>query len=229
MPVPSAFLLHHGHSLPNYFSTTFPNTENPITSGVTWTQGGTDGIDWQNVRSTGGSPGTAYGVGPVLVTYEDCLATVQNRFNPNKHYAEITVRKDGGYVPPDTHEIEILVGYTISANSVTGYEMDFGFGNNLQPVRLQGSKGNFDTTVFTVVSGNYFSASDGDVIRAYFDSTSGSPIITMYLNGVQQIQFTDTTAGKYVSGSPGMGFFARAGSGLDMTKYSAHGFACGNW
>lgn len=210
-------------------STTLAATENPISEGGIYTLGGTDGLDWQNVRSTAGSPGTAYGVGPVISNYEDCLATVQNRYSTTKHYSEITVRKDAAYTPPDTHEIECLVGYTISAHSVLGYEMDFGFGLNIQPVRLQGAIGNFDTTVFTVVRGNYFAASDGDVIRCYFDSTSGSPIIYVYLNGVEQIVFTDTTAGKITTGSPGMGFFARAGTGLDMTKYAVHGYGCGNW
>jgi hypothetical protein len=95
-------------------------------------------------------------------------------------------------------------------------------------VRWNGALGDFITTVFTTISGAAFGVADGDIVKTIFDSTSGSPIITYFLNAVQQWQITDTTAGKITSGFPGMGFFARSGAGLDMTKYCNRRFDCGN-
>jgi hypothetical protein len=210
------------------FPTTWPLTENPISQGSIWTQGGTVGIDWQNTRSNGGAPGIAYGVG-ASSGFDDCIATVQGQgFSTSKHFAQITINKVGGYVPPDSHEVEALVGFTISANSAKGYELTHPFGVNLTPTRFNGPLGNFDTTVFTTISGASFQVADGDIVKTIFDSTSGSPIMTVFLNGVQQWQFTDTTAGKILTGFPGKGFFARAGVNLDMTKYCNRGFDCGN-
>lgn len=210
------------------FPTTWPLTENPISQGGIWTQGGTVGLDWQNTRSNGGAPGIAYGVGP-SAGFDDCIATVQGQgLSTTKHYSEIRIVRVGGYTPPSSHETNGLCGFTISANSAKGYEIINPFNSNVQPVRWNGGLGNFDTTVFTLLSGSSYVAVDGDVIKNVFDSTSGSPVITVFVNGVQQIQWTDTTAGKILSGFPGMGFFAASGAGLDMTKYCNSRFDCGN-
>jgi hypothetical protein len=117
---------------------------------------------------------------------------------------------------------------TISANVMKGYEMNFQFGLAVQPVRSNGAIGDFSTTVFTDVSGAAFGVNDGDVVKIIFDSTSGSPVITMFLNGVQSYVITDTTAGKITTGSPGMSFFVRPGAGADPTKYCNKGYDCGN-
>ena len=212
------------------YNTTFPATENPISQGGgIWTQGLADGLDWQDVQSTGGSPGICWGTGSSGTgLFNDCIATQQGVYTTNKHYSQITVSLTGGYTPPSTHETEALVGFTISAHSAKGYEMDFGFGTGLQPVRWNGAAGDFITSVFTTLSGATFGVGDGDVVKAVYDSTSGSPVITLFLNSVQQWVITDTTAGKIVTGSPGLGFFARPGTGLDMSKYCVKGFACGN-
>src|SRR6478736_4398506 len=35
----------------NYYTTTFPATENPISESNVWSLGGTDGLDWHNART----------------------------------------------------------------------------------------------------------------------------------------------------------------------------------
>lgn len=209
------------------YSTTFPNTQNPLDEGGVWTQGGTHGRAWQNMLSQGGSPGTAYGAGP-SEGYNDNLAFIQYRFSPTRHFAEIVVRRDANYAPPSTHEIEIHVGGTLTANHYQGYEMLWNIGGSLQPVRLNGSVGNFSTDVFTVVWGNFFTVANNDRVRVEFDSTSGNPIITVYKNGAKQIVLTDRTSGHILSGSPGIGAFARSGSGLDMKRFAIKEFKAGN-
>ena len=222
---------------PQAFQTNFPTTEAPIfQGGGIFTLGGTNGIDWQDVYSEGGSPGgTAYGAGPsdrVPVTlYNDCIATVQGRFSATKHYSQIVIRKDAGYTPPDSHEVELLGLFDIAGHSAKGYELTFAWETDVAPVRWNGAAGDFDAGVCSVVSGTPFPAVDGDLVKAVFDSTSGNPLITLFRNGVQTVQWTDTSAGKILTGSPGIGFFARPGTGLDMKKYAvrgAPGLVCGS-
>lgn len=216
------------------FSTTFPDTENPLSSGGIWTHGGTTGLEWQNIRATGGSPGTCYGVGPASAEgVEDCIAAIQGRFNTQRHFAQFTVKRDVGYTPPSSHEIELHVGCTIGANSIATYEMLFPFDGAFLSVRWNGAYGSF-TYLFTgldTVSGdpaNLSSLDDGDVVRAEYDSTSGSPVITLKRNSVTALVLTDTAVGKITSGSPGLAFFARTGTGLDMTKYGVKAFSAGS-
>jgi hypothetical protein len=216
------------------FSTTFPDTENPLSQGSIWTHGGATGLEWQNIRATGGSPGTCYGVGAATESgVEDCIAAIQGRFNTQRHFAQFTVHKPGGYTPPSSHEIELHVGCTIGANSIFTYEMLFPYDGSFLSVRWNGTYASF-TYQFTgldTVSGdpaNLASLVDGDVVRAEFDSTSGSPVITLKRNGSTSLVITDTAAGKITSGSPGLAFFARSGTGLDMTKYGVRAFSAGS-
>src|SRR5215813_11451279 len=51
-----------GGGINGSYSTTFPLTENPISEGGSWTNGGATGLDWANVQTT---PGLSFGTGPV--------------------------------------------------------------------------------------------------------------------------------------------------------------------
>jgi hypothetical protein len=219
------------------FSTTFPSTENPMSQGGIWTQGGTVGLDWQNVQTIGGTPGHAIGTG-VSFAYDDCIATLQNSgFSHTKHWVEIIARVDSGYVSASSHEFEILGLFTIGAHSAAGYELDFVPGLIL--ARWNGAQGDFTSDCFTTISGSYGTPGDGERVRAEFDSSSGSPIITIYsgtgavgsgLTGLtQQFKVTDTTAGKIVTGNPGQGHFYRPEvDPTDFVRRSIRGFAAGD-
>lgn len=212
------------------YSTLFPSTENPISEGGVWANGGSTGLDWQNVQTT---PGKAFGVG-ASAGYDDCNAVLQGRFSTTRHYSQGTIRKLGGYTPPSSHETELLLGFSISAHVAAGYEVDMWFDGTLQFVRWNGALSDF--TVYG--TGDWLDSSSGsgfgralvedDVVKATFDASSGHPVLTLYLNGAQVSQVPDTSASKITSGSPGMGFFARAGSGLDMTAYCLKAFAAGS-
>lgn len=215
------------------FSTTFPSTENPLSVGGTFTHhGGRDGLDWQDMLCVGGTPGIAYGTGTTPSgQFTDNIATIQGRFTATKHFSQITIHKpDGAYTPPDSHEVEALVGFTIGANSARGYETDVLYNGSFGPVRWNGARGDYSDTVFTTVSGATFTVAHGDVLKTVFDSSSGSPVISYYLNGSGTPGWvvTDTTAGKIGSGSPGIGSFAHPGSGFDFTKHAIRGFSAGS-
>lgn len=216
-----------------YFSTAFPSTENPISAGGPWTLGGTAGLDWQNVQTSSGSPGLAFGTGSSSTNDDDNIAILAGQFSTTKHWVHILCHRVGGYSPGVTHEVEALLSFTISGHSAKGYELDFGLGVTIQPVRWNGALNDFDTGVFTTVSGSSFGIvlADGDTIDAVFDSTSGSPVISVWYNnparsGSATVVWTDTTAGKITSGAPGMGFFYN--SGATPTSYAINGFAAGS-
>lgn len=206
------------------YSTTFPATENPISESGVWTTGNNSGSS--ATIGPQSSSGLCYAQAADGVDY---IATVPGRFTTTKHYTQATINRKAGYTAPDTQEIELLVGFTLGSGVTAGYELDFWFGGTtLEPVRWN-AVGDYDFTAVTTVSGAWpGSLADGDVVKAVFDSSSGSPVITVYLNGVSQIVLTDTTAGKITSGSPGLGFFVRTGAGLDLTGYCAKGFSADN-
>jgi hypothetical protein len=208
------------------FTTSFPLTENPVSEGR-WINGGTTGLDWQNTRTT---PGLAFGVG-VSAGYDDCIACVSGvGVNTTSHFAQGTCHRVGGYVPPDSHESELLVGWSISAHVAKGYEISWGIGLLPQPVRWNGAYGDF--TVLGAAgwtdtpSGSYGSALvDGDVVKVAYAVIGGNVTLTLYRNGAQILTVQDTSAGKILSGQPGLGSFARAGA--TMSSYCWSSFTAG--
>ena len=211
------------------YSTSFPLTENPISEGGKWTLGGDTGLDWQNIRTNGGSPGIAYGVGTTPINqFTDCIGCIKNLgLSTRKFYTRIQVRMAAAYNPAADHEIELLF-FDILPHVNKGYEISIQWQGAAQPIRQNGAISDYDTTVFTTLSGGTFGVADGDWLGGVFDSTSGSPVITLDVNGVPQWIITDTTAGKILDLYPGMGFFAHPDASIDMTKYCANGFAAGN-
>lgn len=224
--VGSLALAGQAPTLASGFSTTWPSTltnlGSPFTIGDNSGQNSSTGP-----QTTGGSPGVCYARAGDGTDY---IATVPG-FTTTDHWAQHTVKFTSGYVAPGTQEIELLLGFTLASGQSIGYEMDFWFaGATLQPVRWNnGHNNDYDFAAVTTVSGSWpGSLSDGDVIRGHYRISGGNPLIDVFLNNALQITFTDTTAGKILSGSPGFGFFARTGTGYDPTKYCSKGFACGN-
>lgn len=209
----------------NAFIDTFPSTLNPLASPYTVgsQQGGATG---SGVKTTGGSPGICFGQDATATDWAVCLP---NKVSTTKHYSEVTIKRTVGYTPPSSHEVEIHVGMTFNASHALSYEFDLWFaGSTLQPVRWEDPLGAFNTGVFTTISGGWplVDIVDGDVIRVEFDSTSGSPVFTVKINGTQVWVLTDTSAGKYTSGSPGFAFFAQPGA--TMSSWCIKGYAAGS-
>lgn len=207
------------------YSTTFPSSQSAL--GSPFTIGSQQaGLTGSGLIVVGGSPnGYCYGQDATSTDWAACLPGVAST---TKHYVELTMRRVAGYTAPSTHEVEGHVGLTLTSSSVVSYEFNWWFSGTLQPVRWEDPKGAYNTGVFTTISGSWPGdpAAEGDVLRIEFDSSSGSPVFTVKLNGVTKWVLTDTSAGKIVSGSPGFALFAAAGA--DMTKYCIKGFAAGS-
>ena len=196
------------------YTTNFSGTENPISEGGVWTNGGDVGLDWQNIEK---DQGLAFGTG-FSPGYNDCIAHLQC-FSPN-HYAQATLHVQSGYTPPDSHEVELLVRFKITANSARGYEINNGWnGAYSQIVRWNGALNDF--TYLNTTGPGFGALVSGDVIRA----EAVGDTITVFKNGNQVMQATDST---WSDGNPGMGFFIRPGNGAVPKNYGFSSYEAGN-
>ncbi len=212
-PAPSA-----GHT----YTTNFPLTENPISEGDNWINAGTTGLDWTNMQTT---PGFAFatqtGTNPAL--FDDSIAILSGNWGNNQSaqgtvqiVAPIMVRPGPCY-----QESEIFLRASISPHSVTGYEINVGNWNTansyIHVVRWNGPFGNF-TTILSA-TGSQYGVKTGDVFSAQMIGN----VITVFINGVQKGQVTDST---YAGGSPGMGMYLESpstcGSGANNFGFSSY-------
>jgi hypothetical protein len=188
-----------GHS----YTTNFPLTENPISEGGRWMNGGTVALDWGNFLTTGGHAISAFDTSG----YGDPTAILTGTWAPNQT-AEGTVyagSASGGAWP----EVEMRLRFSLSAHRAAGYEITFSVlggthGAYAIIVRWNGALNDF--TYLSQLSGSQYAVTTGDVIKA----TIVGNVITAYKNGVQMGQVTDST---YATGNPGMGVNGGSGNG----------------
>lgn len=200
----------------NSFSSTFSNTENPISEGGIWINGGTDGLDWQDIQT---ASGYAFGTGnsPFGGDYNDPIA----HLNPSRHnisvdhYIEATVFKTGDAPADGSAELELLLRFEITANNARGYEILCPWAGGGQVMRWNGPVNDFTDMS---ANGALDALVDGDVIRAQIIGND----VKVYQNGVLKMTASPTT---WSDGNPGMGFFART---HDMTTFGWKDFITGN-
>jgi len=213
----------------NVYSTAFPLTENPISEGSRWTNGGAVGLDWQNIRTDGTS---AFGAG-TSASYNDCIACLSG-FGATSHYAQATCHRVGGYSPGVSHECELLTGWTISAHLAKGYECTWDIGSSTcQLVRWNGAAGDFTIQggsddnlgggkgwTDTPSGSGGSNLAHGDVVKVVYQVSGGNVTLTVYKNGAQVLTCQDTSANKITSGQPGMGLFGRPGATMSSFCWS---------
>ncbi|HKQ24105.1 MAG TPA: hypothetical protein VJT81_06650 [Burkholderiales bacterium] len=206
-----------GNPTPWVYQTNFPGTENPLSEGGVWVNGLADGTDWNNIRKT---PGKAFATANVSDTeperYADNLAHLNLAFNANQ-YAQGVVFLAGGYTPGNTHEIELLLRFQITAGVARGYETLWNADGHIAVVRWNGDLGDF-----TVINeGPDISPPvDGDTLR--MEITGG--IIRVYRNtGLVVTVAEDLT---WATGKPGIGFWPT--SAATLANYGWKSFEAGN-
>jgi hypothetical protein len=204
------------------YTTNFPLAESSISEGGNWIGAGTTGLDWTDMQTT---PGFAFatqtGNNPAL--FDDSIAVLTGTW-ANNQSAQGTVQivTPLTVIPgPCYQESEIFLRASISPHSVTGYEVNVGAWNTpssyIHVVRWNGSFGNF-TTILSA-TGSQYGVKTGDIISARIAGN----VITVFINGVQKGQVTDST---YTSGSPGMGMYIQnpsaCGSGNSNFGFSSY-------
>jgi len=194
------------------YNTSFSLTEDPITEQGVWINGGTAGLDWKNVRTT---PGLAFGTQSGSGSYDDSTAVLAGIWKPDQ-MAQATVRTVN-QSSSAFEEVELRLRTRIAPHSVTGYEINFRCTSDgsqyVQIVRWNGPLGSFSYVDATPGPGLH----NGDVVKA----TVVGQTITVYINGKQVLQATDST---FTSGSPGIGFFLHGSANnadFGFTSFSA--------
>jgi hypothetical protein len=217
------------------YSTNFSTTENPLSEGGNWTNGGITGI-WCNVQ-TGVSGGIHYafgvassGAGCSAPGYNDPVAVLTGTWATTQHVKGMVFWAAGGPGPISSYpEVELRTNVTIAGSTVTGYEFDCGENPVGSPgsigfaiVRWNGPLGNFPDNInngFTVLAGNYSvpGCGDNDEIEA-FNTGAATNNLQFWKNGVLMVRATDHT---YTGGSPGIGMNAGTGASYPLSGWKS--------
>ena len=180
---------------PRPYTTNFPFNENPISENNNWINGKATGLDWVDIQV---GSGVAFGGQVGTGGYDDSTAVLAGNWGADQSAQATahTVNQSSQIF----EEVELRLRTTITAHSITGYEINFRCtadgSQYVQIVRWNGALGNF--TFLDGRSGP--GLNDGDVVHA----TIVGSTITAYINGTQILHVTDST---YTSGSPGVGFY----------------------
>jgi hypothetical protein len=190
------------------YSTSFPANENPMSENSIWVQGGGTGLDWQDIKTTGGTAcasNTSSG-------FNDCIAHLDSAFQqiPSDHHATGTIFKAGGYIAPDSHECELLLRWLIGPHSARGYENTLPFSGGAQMVRWNGVLNDFTILSPTGPGGGPFN--NGSVVKAKIVGST----LTLYQDGTQILTVNDST---FTTGNPGVGAFVRPATGQVKESY----------
>jgi hypothetical protein len=199
------------------YNSVFPLAENPISEDGKWVNGLTVGLGWNNCKSTSGNK-VVGATGAASLAYDDPTAILSGTWGANQTVSAtvfITNRQVDFY-----GEVELRVRSSISANSCTGYEVNFSARDDssayCEIVRWNGAVKDF--TYINRTSGSKCHINTGDVVKATIVGTT----ITAYINNVKILAGTD---GTFASGNPGIGFYFTGKTGsiedFGFTSFSA--------
>lgn len=198
------------------YSTNFPLTENPISEGGNWINGKANGNNWSDARTT---PGFAFGTETGSNGFDDSTAVVGGAWSANQT-ACATAHIAPSMTAPIA-EIELRLRSTITAGSITGYEINFSVTSNpyIQIVRWNGPFGSFEYVASTNGPGIH----NGDRLCASIATgTNNVNTIKVTINGGSPILTgTDST---FANGSPGIGFYLQGGTSANDSQFGWSSF-----
>ena len=192
----------------NSYSTSFPNTETPLSEGGHWIQGQVTGANWSNVDSL---PGMAYGT-QAGGGYNDSTASLTGTWGPDQSAQATAVVRQS---PNSIAEVELRLRTSITPGRITGYEFNYSVAPG--QVYAQIVRWNGPINDFTLLDSRSVQINSGDVIKA----TAVGSTLTTYVNGAARYSVTDST---YSNGSPGVGFYVTDGANnqkFGLTNFSA--------
>jgi hypothetical protein len=173
-------------------------------------------VAWTDVATVNG---LAYGTqsGTDANQYDDSTAVLTGNWPANQSaQAVISIPKQDHFQPGNLfEEVELRLRTTISANSITGYEINASVLPDdpyVQVVAWLGPYGQFQ-----MIDARAVAIHNGDLLKA----TIVGSVITVWVNSTQVMQVTDNT---FQSGSPGIGFFLQNFTGLN-TDYGFSSFS----
>jgi hypothetical protein len=213
LPLISATSAAQTVTSPKTYTTNFPLTENPISEGGAWGQGGLKtGLDWTNVRTNGS---IAYGTQTGFGGYDDSIALLTG-FGPDYRISAVVHFAGTRSSNTGSHEVELILRGSYTPHIQHLYECNLGYssaGWYAQIMRMDGVSGAY-TDIGNAVVTAFPAVKDGDVFTAEVSGTT----IRSYLNGVQLLTATDSA---YPTGQPGIGFFWRATENITDFAFSS--------
>lgn len=202
------------------YSTSFPATENPISQSGKWICGGITGLDWTNPQTTGGLGAYGTQTPHTPPPYDDSIAHLDpTKFSIGaRQWAQGTLFNNSAF---GGIEAELLLDFSISAHSATGYEIDLVQALGLvQVVRWDGPLNAF-TQLLSATSGVVFTT--GAVWYAQIDASGN---ITVKCNGMTVLTVTDSTYANQANRMPGLGFYRDTNNGAPS---AANTFGWDSW
>jgi len=210
------------------YTTNFESTENPISVGGNWINGGScgdftlcPGAKGSNVTSAG-SRASGTQPGTIPPPYTDSAALVTGNWGSDQ-FVQIVVWWDGAAgTNSDYDEVEIRLRGTFAQNVSKTYNINCRVGtpsadSYIQMGRSNGPPDDF-TPPFAELKGPSAACQNGDVVTG----TIVGNVITAYINGKRVIQGIDSAI---TSGAPGFGFFHQGtsaqNSDFGISKFSA--------
>lgn len=212
------------------YVSSFPVTENPISEGSKWQRGSAEGLSWQNPQIISGrAVGTGFAGAGGFSQFDDNIAHLKTSFRTFRpdQYVQATAYVAGGYNPGVSadHESELLLRFTVTANSAKGYEILQANNRGVAVVRWNGPLGDYTEMKSTGPVND--AVVDGDVLRAQIIGN----IIQVYQNGVDlfgPVDITATPGNVYNSGQPGMGFYIPNTGATVITSYGWKNWIAGD-
>jgi hypothetical protein len=215
-----------GGGAPTTYSTSFDSAESPMSEGGKWLHGQTDATIFKDVHTSSGRAHASGFITPE--TYDDSWAIIKESactVGPDQQ-VDATVYLEGGFTPPDTHEIQILLRGSVDGdgpNYFPLYEILFNIGSTTpQLAYQQGFMGGFLALQSEGGPGFASGVAHGDVLHAKIVGTT----VTVWKNN-DTANYYGGTDNRIADGQPGMGFFVRSGTGADPTKFAWSDWACG--
>ena len=189
-----------------YYATDFSSAENPISEDGNWINGGITGLDWHNVQTGGGY---AYGT-TAAVRYSDPTAVLTGSWGADQYIEGVVY--SAGPNASQFEEVELRLRTTITAHSITGYEVCLRSlrGNSESYLQIAKWVGPLATEISDFImlfeqTGADWGVQDGDVVRAEIIGDT----IRVWVNGVLKATVVDPSP--FPTGSPGIGMNYGAG------------------
>lgn len=204
--------------------TSFGGTENPITESGLWICGGTDGLDWQNMRKT---PGLAFGTQTGNSgQYDDSVALLTGPWG-RRQRVKGTVKTVNQQTGTCYEEVEGWLRGEILGHSIKGYETAFRCNHDgsqyIGIVKWLGTLGSFIQLGSNVAGPGLF---DGDTVEVRIVAEDATSVtVGAYINGVLIVTQTDSS-NPYRTGAPGMGHWLRlnGATGVSLDDYGFTSF-----
>lgn len=210
----------------NTYATSFPATENPISEGGIWQNGGVGGtMPFSNVKTVAG---LAMADDYIYTgqDYEDSSAIIDpafRNFGPDQ-WAEITIYHDPAYTPTSSHEVIVAMRGTVTVNGPNyypHYHFLMSVNGGFQLFWLNGTLGHFVEISTSAHNGGLSAFVTGDVVRTEVQGTA----LRIYQNSVLKHSATDANIS---TGQPGCMFYVVDFPRQDLAKFCISDFSCGS-